>query len=153
MQQVSLDWWNFDNDTDFMTAHEAGTNEFQTLLPIHIRKTGPNPFSPQNGLVTTTKVNGLITTGTEQMMKLLESTLLGPAAGTDTVGRKLVAYQMQMPMKGKGRNKEVDNSKITEKSETLEIVCEGMYTLLEFQKEPAPIDITLTLTWVINRRS
>jgi len=152
IQQVSHNWWNFDNDTNFMIAQEAGTNEFQMLFPIHIRKTGRKPFSPQNGLVVTTKV-GSVTTGTEPMMKLIESTLLGPVAGTDEVGRRLVAYQMQMPMKGKGRNKVVDNSMITEVSETLEIVYEGMYTRLDYQKEPAPIDITITQTWVINKRN
>jgi len=62
-----------------------------------------------------------------------------------------LAYQMQMPTKGP--NKEIDNSKITELSDTLEIVYEGMYNLLDLQKGPAPIDITTTLTWVINRRS
>jgi len=58
-----------------------------------------------------------------------------------------------MPMPTKGPNKEIDNSKITELSDTLEIVCEGMHNLLGLQKGPAPIDITTTLTWVINRRS
>jgi len=83
-------------------------------------------------------------------MKLVESTLLGPAAGTAETGRRLVAYQMQIPMTGP--NKEIDNSRITEVSDTLEIVYEGMYNLIELQKEPAPIDITITLTWVINQR-
>jgi len=134
-----------------MIVQEAGTNEFQTLFPINIRKTGRNPLSPPNGKVVTTRVQG--PAWTEPMMKLVESTLLGPAAGTDEVGRRLVAYQMQMPMKGKGRNQEVDNSMITEVSETLEIVYEGMYNLIELQKEPAPIDITITLTWVRNKPS
>jgi len=58
---------------------------------------------------------------------------------------------MQMPTKGP--NKETDNSKIIELSDTLEIVCEGMHTLLSLQKGPTPIDITITLTWVINKRS
>jgi len=94
-QQVSHAWWNFDDDTDFMIAHEAGTNEFQTLFPLNIRKKGRNPLSPPNGKVVTTGVQS--PTGTEPMMKLLESTLLGPAAGTDETGRRLVAYQMQIP--------------------------------------------------------
>jgi len=151
IQQVSHAWWNFDNETHFTTVHETGINEFQTLLPIKIRKTGRHPFSPPNGTVITTNVEGSITTGTEPMMKLLESTLLGPAAGTDEIRRRLVAYQMQMPTKGP--NKEINNSKITEVSDALEIVYKGMYNLLELQKEPAPIDITTTLTWVINKRS
>jgi len=90
------------------------------------------------------------------MLKLLESTLLGPAAGTDTTGRRLVAYQVQMPMK---RNKtdnrmNTDNSKITKLSETLEIVYEGIYDLLGLQGGPVPIDITITITmtWVINKQ-
>jgi len=134
-----------------MKAQEAGTNKFQTLFPINIRENGRNQFTPPNGKVVTTRIHG--PAWTEPMMKIVESTLLRPAAGTDEVGFRLVAYQMQMPMKGKGRNKEVDNSMITEVSETLEIVYEGMYTLLGFQKEPAPIDITITLTWVMNKRS
>jgi len=144
IQQVSYEWWEYDEDTDFMKAQEAGTNEFQTLFPINIHTTGQNPFTPPNDKVVTTRIHG--PTWTEPMMKVVESTLLGPAAGMDEVGRRLVAYQMQMPMKGKGRNKEVDNSMITEVSETLEIVYEGMYTLLAFQKEPVPIDITTTMT-------
>ena len=144
IQQVSYEWWEYDEDTDFMKAQEAGTNKFQTLFPINIRKKGRNQFTPPNGKVVTTRIHG--PAWTEPMMKVVESTLLGPAAGTDEVGRRLVAYQMQMPMKGKGRNKEVDNSMITEVSETLEIVYEGMYTLLAFQKEPVPIDITTTMT-------
>jgi len=151
IQQVSYAWWNFDDDTDFMIAQEAGTNEFQTLFPLNIRKKGRNPFTPPNGKVVTTGVQG--PAWTEPMMQIMESTLLGPAAGTDEVGRRLVAYQMQMPMKGKGRNKEVNNSMITEVSETLEIVYKGMHTLLDFQKEPTPIDITITLTWVRNKPS
>jgi len=66
-----------------MTVHETGTNEIQTLLPTNVCKKGRYPFSPPNGTVITTDVEGLDTTGTEPMMKLLESTLLGPAAGTD----------------------------------------------------------------------
>jgi len=134
-----------------MTAHKAGTNEFQSLLPINIRKTGLHTFSPPNDTVITTNFHGSVTTGTEPMLKLVESTLLGPVAGTDEIRRRLVAYQMQMPTKGP--NKKIDNSKITEVSDTLEIVYEGMYKLLEIQKEPAPIDITTTMTWVINKRS
>jgi len=83
------------------------------------------------------------------MLMLLESTLLGAAAGTSETGCRLVTYQMQMPTK----DKETDNSKIRELSETLEIVYEGMYDLFNFLKEPVPIDITITLTWVINRHS
>ena len=148
-QQVSHAWWNFDDDTDFMIAQEAGTNEFQTMFPIHLRKKGPNSFTPPNGKVVTTGIQG--PAGIEPMMKLVESTLLGPAAGTNDTGRRLVAYQMQIPTKGP--NKEVDNSKIKEVSDTLEIVYKGMYTLLDIQKGPAPIDITITMTWVINKRS
>ena len=37
-QQVSHAWWNFDDDTDFMIAQEAGTNKFQTLFPFQINK-------------------------------------------------------------------------------------------------------------------
>jgi len=148
--QVSYTWWNFDDETQFMTVHETGTNEFQPLLPTNIRKKGRYPFSPHNGTVITTSANGSATTGTEPMMKILESTLLGPVAGTNETGRRLVAYQMQMPTKGP--NKETDNSKIMELSDTLEIVYEGMYHLLSLQKEPAPIDITITMTWVTNKR-
>jgi len=86
-------------------------------------------------------------------MKMVESTLLGPAAGTDKIGRRLVAYQMQMPMTSKGPTTEVDNSRLTEISETLEIVYEGMYILLGFQKTPTPIDITITMTWIMNNRN
>ena len=50
---------------------------------------------------------------------------------------------MQMPTAG--------NRKIVELSETLEIVYAGKYKLHDLQKEPAPIDITITLTWVINK--
>jgi len=112
-----------------MTAHKAGTNEFQSLLPINIRKTGLHTFSPPNSTVITTNFHGSVTTGKEPMLKLVESTLLGPVAGTDEIGRRLVAYQMQMPTKGP--NKEIDNSKITEVSDTLEIAHEGMHKLLE----------------------
>ena len=49
IQQVSHAWWNFDDNTDFMIAHEAGTNEFQPLLPINIRKKGLHTLSPPNG--------------------------------------------------------------------------------------------------------
>jgi len=48
------------------------------------------------------------------------------------------------------KNKEPDNGEIRELSDTLEIVYEGTYDLLE---KKVPIDITITLTWVINRRS
>jgi len=148
MQQVSHTWWNFDDDTDFMIAQEAGTNEFQTLFPLNIRKKGRNPFTPPNGKVVTTKIQGPVCT--EPLMKLVESTLLGPAAGMAETGRRLAACQMQIPTTGP--NKEIDNSRITEVSDTLEIVYEGMHNLMELQKEPAPIDITITLTWVINQR-
>jgi len=84
--QVSHTWWNFDDETHFTTVHETGTNEFQTLLPTNVRKKGRCPFSPPNGTVITANVDGSVTTGTEPMMKLLESTLLGPAAGTDEIG-------------------------------------------------------------------
>jgi len=39
-QQISHPWWNFDDNTDFMIAQEAGTNEFQTLFPFHLHKKG-----------------------------------------------------------------------------------------------------------------
>ena len=52
-----------------------------------------------------------------------------------------------MPTK---RNK-TDNSKITELSETLEIVYEGTCELLGLQGDPTPIDITTTMTWVTNK--
>jgi len=148
---LSPAWGTYCDDTNFMTAHETGTNEFQTLLPINICKKGLYALNPPNGTVITASLTapGSITHGTEPLMMLLESTLLGPAAGTDTTGRRLVAYQMQMP---KTRNK-TDNSKITELSETLEIVCEGKYELLGLQKGPTPIDITITMTWVINKRN
>jgi len=84
IQQVSHAWWNFDDDTDFMIAQEAGTNEFQMLFPLNIRKKGQNPFTPPNGKVVTTKIQGPV--WTEPLMKLVESTLLGPAAGTDETG-------------------------------------------------------------------
>jgi len=67
-----------------MEAQEAGTNEFQTLFPINIRVTGQNPFTPPNGAVVTTRIHG--PNGTEPLMKMVESTLLGPAAGTDEIG-------------------------------------------------------------------
>ena len=148
-QQISHPWWNFDDNTDFMIAQEAGTNEFQTLFPLHFRKKGRNSFTPPNGKVVTTGIQG--PAWTEPMMKLVESTLLGPAAGTNETGRRLVACQMQIPTKGP--NKEIDTSKIKEVSETLEIAHEGMCTLQDYQKGPAPIDITITQTWVINKRN
>jgi len=58
---------------------------------------------------------------------------------------------MQMPTKGP--KKETDNSKMMELSDTLEIIYKGMCNLLSLQKRPAPIDITITSTWVINKRS
>jgi len=78
--EVSHTWRNYDDDTQFMTVHETGTNEFQTLLPANICKKGRYPFSPPNDTVMTTAVitTGSPPTGTEPMMKLLESTLLGP---------------------------------------------------------------------------
>jgi len=148
---LSPAWGNYDDDTQFMTAHETGRDEFQTLLPTNVCKKGQYPLNPPNGTVITTSLaaTGSATHGTKPMMMLLESTLLGPAAGTNTTGRRLVAYQIQMPTK---RN-ETDNSKITELSETLEIVYEGTYELLGLQEGPTPIDITITMTWVINKRS
>jgi len=122
-----------------------------TLFPINICTTGQNPFTPPNGKGVTTRLHG--PDWTEPMMKVVESTLLGPAVGTDEIGRRLVAYQMQMPMKSKGPNTEVDNSRLTEVLETLEIVYEGMYIILGFQKKPTPIDITITMTWVMNKRN
>ena len=145
---VSRVWHTEYNDnTSFLTVQETGTNEFQTLLPVNIRKKGRYPFSPPNGKVVATSITttGFASQGTEPMMMILESTLLGPAAGTSTTGRKLIAYQMQMPKAG--------SSKIVELSETLEIVYEGMYELHDLQKAPVPIDITITLTWVINRHN
>jgi len=83
------------------------------------------------------------------MLMLLESTLLRAVAGTGETGRRLVTYQMQMPTKDKA----TDNSKIRELSDTQEIVCKGMCDLFKYLKETAPIDITIALTWVINRSS
>jgi len=148
---ISHTWQNYDDNAPFPTVHETGTNKFQPLLPANISKIGHNPFSPPNGTVVTTSVvtPGSTTTGTELMLMLLESTLLGTAAGTSKTGRRLVTYQMQMPTK----DKETDNSKIRELSDTLEIIYEGTYDFFGFLKEPAPINITITLTWVINRCS
>jgi len=80
------------------------------------------------------------------MLMLLESTLLGAMAGTRKTGRRPVTYQIQMPMK----NKEADNSKIRELSDALEIVYKGAYDVLG---KKVPIDIIITLTWVVNRQS
>ena len=148
---LSPAWGTYDDDAHFMTAHKTRTNEFQTLLPINFCKKGLCALTPPNGTVITTSLaaTGSAPHGTEPMMMLLESTLLGPAAGTDTTGRRLIAYQVQMPTK---RNK-TDNSKITKLSETLEIVYEGTHELLGLQEGPTPIDITVTMTWVTNKRS
>jgi len=37
---VSYTWRNYDDYSQFMTVHETGTNEFQTLLPANICKKG-----------------------------------------------------------------------------------------------------------------
>jgi len=115
---ISHTWQNCEDDVPFTAVHETGTNEFQPLLPANIGKIGRNPFSPPNGTVVTTSVVTpvLTTTGTDSMLMLLESTLLGAAAETSETGRRLVTYQMQMPTK----DKETNNSKIRELSDTLE---------------------------------
>jgi len=139
---LSPAWGSYYDDDDFMTVHETGTNEFQTLLPINFCKKGQNALTPPSGTVVSTSLaaTGSATHGTQPMMMLLESTLLGPAAGTDTTGRRFVAYQVQMPTKrNKTDNRKItDNSKITELSETLEIVYEGTYKLLA-SRVPRPL--------------
>jgi len=156
-QNLSPAWATYYDDDAFLTVNETGTNKFQTLLPINFCKKGENALTPPNGTAITSSLTaaGSATHGTLPMMMLLESTLLGPAAGTDTTGRRLVAYQVQMPTKrNKTDNRKItDNSKIKELSETLEIVYEGKYELLGLQGPPAPIDITITMTWVINKRN
>ena len=73
---ISRVWWTqYDNNVPFLTVHETGTNEFQTLLPVNICKKGQYPFSPPNGKVVTTSITttGFVTRGTEPMMMILES--------------------------------------------------------------------------------
>jgi len=46
VQHLSPAWRTYCDDDEFMTVHETGTNEFHTLLPIHLSKKGVNPFTP-----------------------------------------------------------------------------------------------------------
>jgi len=139
---VSPAWLHCGEHTSFMEAHTIGVNEFQTLLPVHLHKKGHRIYSPANGTIITRAINtpGLLNLSTKYMLSLVESTIVGSAAGTTNTGRALVMYQMQLP---------TIKSKIIPLSDTLEIKYEGMY-YLPVPEGTTPVDITITMTWVYN---
>jgi len=140
---VSPAWPRCKENTSFMKAHTMGVNEFQTLLPVHLLKTGRHSYSPSNRTIVTRVIHtpGPLNHSIKCMLSLVESTLLGSAAGTNDTGRALVMYQMQLP---------TVKSKIMPLSDTLEILYEGMYNLPMPEGTGTPIDITITMTWVYN---
>jgi len=140
---ISPTWKQYSEITPFMTAHTTGINEFQTLLPVNITVNVNGHYSPPNGLVISRNSAisiSLQNRGTGWMLRFVESTLLGAAAGTDESGRALIMHQMQMPSQ---------KEKIRPLSETLEIVYTGKYDL-PAHSQAKPINIITTLTWVIN---
>jgi len=139
---ISPAWLHCGEHTSFMEAHTIGVNEFQTLLPVHLHKTGRHIYSPANGTIITRVIHTpvLLNHSMKYMLSLVESTLLGSAAGTTNTGRALVMYQMQLP---------TIKSKIIPLSDTLEIKYEGMYDL-PTPEGTMPVDITITMTWVYN---
>jgi len=139
---ISPAWKQYKATTPFMEAHTTGINEFQTLLPVNIHVKVNEPYSPPNGLVisrNTEITRYLQNRGTGWMLRFVENTLLGAAAGTDESGRALLMYHMQMPPHHKN---------IRPLSETLEIVYTGKYSPIPSKDKH--LDIIITMTWVIN---
>jgi len=140
---ISPTWQQYSEITPFMEAHTTGINEFQTMLPVNITVNVNGNYRPTNGIVisrNSTFPTPLRNRGYGWMLRLVESTLLGSAAGTDESGRALIMYQMQMPSK---------DDKLRIRSETLEIAYTGKYDL-PATPQAKPITIITTLTWVSN---
>jgi len=148
--QTQLDpkFQTHDHTTPFPEVHACALQQFPTAHPVHVVKWG-NPaltrfhskWEPGHGTIISTESDSTKYQCASLTMDIVESLVLGAAAGTLALnsGQKFVGYQMQRP---------VYQEQMVQLSETLEIECKGAYDPGPWNKE---FDLVTTMTYVKNK--